>query len=45
MSHAAFAAILGTDHVVADEAERRLYAQDVMQWPGAPVPELVVKPG
>lgn len=45
MSHAAFAAILGPDHVVADEAERRLYAQDVMQWPGAPVPELVVKPG
>ena len=31
MSHVAFAAILGADHVVADEAERRLYAQDVMQ--------------
>ena len=45
MSHAAFAALLGADHVVTDEAERRLYAQDVMQWPGAPVPELVVKPG
>lgn len=44
-SATAFAHLLGAEHVVSDEAERRLYAQDVMQWPGAPVPEVVVRPG
>ena len=43
--HAALAAIVGADHVVADENARRLASSDLFLWPDAVVADLVVRPG
>ena len=39
-----FAAVIGADHVVTDEAERAVYSQDIVQW-DAPLADVVVRPG
>ena len=41
----ALAAIVGGQHVVIDEATRRLASADIFLWPDAVVADLVVRPG
>jgi FAD/FMN-containing dehydrogenase len=42
---AALAAIVGADHVLADEGARQLASADLFSWPEAVVADLVVRPG
>jgi D-lactate dehydrogenase (cytochrome) len=39
------AQLLGTANVAADEASRALAGADLFDWPGAVVPDLVIRPG
>ena len=39
-----FAAIVGRDHVITDEAERRYFSNDIFYWDSTEVADLVVQP-